>query len=274
MTTIDSTLATLPMLAKALRLPALARSWEPLAKTAERDGWSCTRYLHALLDEELQNRAERRVQRLLRQAQLPPGKTLAGFDFTAVPALNRRRIDAIGGGGDWIDHGDNVLIFGPSGTGKTHLAAGIGYALIQAGLSVRYYRTTELVQHLQAAKNDCRLPQALSRLDRFACLILDDIGYAKRSNGETGVLFELIAHRYETRSLIITSNHPFADWEQIFDDKTMTVAAIDRLVHHGVIIQLDTDSYRRKTALDNARANDETQGTAGSPWTPPSGGGP
>lgn len=240
----------LPALAKALRLPAIARCCEPLAVTAEAEGWPCTRYLQALLDEELRARCDRRVARLLQEAHLPPGKTLAGFEFNAVPTLALRRMEALAGGGDWIDQGHNLLFFGPSGTGKTHLATSIGLGLCQVGISVRYHRTTDLVQTLQAAKNDCRLPQALARLDRFSCLILDDIGYAKRSSSETSVLFELIAHRYESRSLIVTSNHPFSEWDAIFDDQAMTIAAIDRLVHHSAIIELNTDSYRRKAALN------------------------
>lgn len=245
----DPTAATLPALAKALRLPAIARCCESLAATAEAEAWPCVRYLQALLDEELRCRADRRVMRLISQAQLPPGKTIAGFDFQAVPGLDRRQINALAQQTQWIEAARNLLFFGPSGTGKTHLAAAIGFALAQSGTSIRYTRTTDLVQHLQAAKSDSKLPQALAKLDRFACLILDDIGYAKRSNAETSVLFELIAHRYERRSLIVTSNHPFSEWDQIFDEHAMTIAAIDRLVHHSVIIELNTDSYRRKAAL-------------------------
>lgn len=249
MTSVSAEIATLPALAKALRLPAIARCCESLAATAEAEAWPCSRYLQALLDEELRCRADRRVMRLIQQAQLPAGKTIAGFDFTAVPSINRRQIDARAARTDWVEVGQNLLFFGPSGTGKTHLAAGLGFALAQAGISIRYARTTDLVQHLQAAKAECKLPQALTRLDRFACLILDDIGYAQRSNAETGVLFELIAHRYEQRSLIVTSNHPFGEWNQIFGDQAMTIAAIDRLVHHSSIFELNTDSYRRKAAL-------------------------
>lgn len=245
--------ATLPVLAKALRLPAIARCCESLAATAEAEGWTCARYLQALLDEELRCRTDRRVMRLIHQAQLPAGKTLAGFSFQAVPGLNRRQIEALAASTEWVESGHNLLFFGPSGTGKTHLAAGLAFALAQTGISVRYTRTTDLVQQLQQAKNECKLPQALARLDRFACLILDDIGYAQRSNAETGVLFELIAHRYEQRSLIVTSNHPFGDWDQIFGDQAMTIAAIDRLVHHSTIFELNTDSYRRKAALEANR---------------------
>lgn len=240
--------AILPTLAKALRLPTISRRCVDLAETATAESWPVTRYLRALLDEELADRADRRIARLLHNAQLPISKTLAGFDWKAVPHLDRRRINALAQDPGWVERGDNLLLFGPSGVGKTHLAAGIVHGLIALGKTAKYARTTDLVQHLQAARAEHQLPKALARLDRFNLLILDDIGYARRGDGDASVLFELIAHRYERRSLIVTSNHAFSRWDEIFTDSSMTVATIDRLIHHAVILEIRADSYRRKQA--------------------------
>src|SRR3954462_7765893 len=138
---------------------------------------------------------------------------------------------------------------GSSGTGKTHVAAAIGAGLIDNGYRVLFTRTTDLVQKLQAARRDLALPATLAKLDRFDCLILDDLGYVRKDQAETAVLFEIIAERYERRSLIITCNQPFGEWNQIFPDPAMTVAAIDRLVHHATILELNTESYRRRNAM-------------------------
>ncbi len=147
-----------------------------------------------------------------------------------------------------LEQGANILCFGPSGTGKSHAAAAIGHALVEGGRRVLFTRTTDLVQKLQAARRDLALPAMLSRLDRFDGLILDDLGYASKDQAETSVLFELIAELYERRSLIVTCNQPFSEWKRIFPDAAMTVAAIDRLVHHATILEFNAESYRRRTA--------------------------
>jgi DNA replication protein DnaC len=148
-----------------------------------------------------------------------------------------------------VKRGANLLLFGASGVGKTHLASSLGYSLIEAGIRVKFYSASALVQVLQEAKKALKLQDALNKLDKYEALIVDDIGYVKKTEQETSVLFELIAHRYERHSLIITSNQSFEDWDALFTDTTMTVAAIDRLVHHAHIIQLLGDSYRRKAAM-------------------------
>ena len=156
---------------------------------------------------------------------------------------------ALAGGDAWLDKGATVLIFGPPGVGKSHVGCAIGNALIDAGRRVLYTRTTELVQRLQAARQSLQLPQALARLDRYDLLILDDLSYVRRDQAETSVLFELIAERYERRSLLITANQPFSGWDQIFPNPGMTVAAVDRLVHHSTIFELNSvESYRGKAA--------------------------
>ena len=262
--------ATLPLMLKQLRLSSIARHWQAFLGKAERNGWDSAHYLTALCEQELADRYSRRIARYGKESHLPVGKSLASFDFAQVPGLAREQIEALAGSSDWTRQARNVLLFGASGVGKTHLAAAIGHGLTEQGVRVRYFATTALVQQLQLARAQLHLEDALHKLDKYAVLILDDFGYVKKSEQETHVLFELIAHRYETGSLIITSNQPFAEWDRIFPDQMMTVAAVDRLVHHASIIEVSSDSYRRKEAL--ARAADEAATITGPETTtiPPS----
>ena len=225
--------AKLPLRLTELRMPTFGRLWQEMGERADREGWGTARFLAALCEHELAERATRRIARHLAASGLPAGKTIETFDFAAAPSVRKA----------------HVLIFGPSGTGKTHIASAIGAGLIDDGCRVLFTRTTDLVQKLQAARRDLILPATLARLDKFDCLILDDLGYVRKDGAETSVLFELIAERYERRSLIITCNQPFGEWGQIFPDPAITVAAIDRLVHHATIFEMNVESYRRRTAV-------------------------
>ena len=239
----------LPAMLTALRLPSFHRHWPTLAERADKEGWPAARFLAALAEVEIAERETRRIRRHLIESRLPGGKTLATFDFKALPSVPRARIEALAAG-DWIETGANLIAIGNSGAGKTHLLCAVGHALVEAGRRVLYTRTTDLVQKLQAARRDLALEAALAKLDRFDLIILDDIGYAQKDQAETSVLFELIARRYETRSLAIAANQPFSAWDRIFPDQAVTVAAIDRLVHHATILEMNVDSYRRRAAAD------------------------
>jgi DNA replication protein DnaC len=245
MTSREIDIYTLPAMLTALRLPSFNRRWQGFADQADKEGWPAARFLAALAECEIAERETRRIQRHLHASRLPGGKTLATFDFTALPSVPRRRIEALAAG-DWLETSANLLAIGNSGAGKTHLLCAIGHALVEAGYRVLYTRTTELVQKLQAARRDLALESALAKLDKFDLLILDDIAYAQKDQAETSVLFELIARRYETRSLAIAANQPFSAWDRIFPDQAVTVAAIDRLVHHATILEMNVDSYRRR----------------------------
>jgi len=249
--------ATLPVMLNSLRLPSINRLWQQIAEQADAEGWGTARFLATLCEHELAERHQRRIARHLAQSGLPRGKSLTNFEFAAVKSLNKAKVMALAAADAWLEQGANVLIFGPSGTGKSHLAAAIGTNLVETGKRVLFTRTTDLVQKLQAARRDLGLPQHLAKLDRFDLLILDDFGYVRKDQAETNVLFELIAERYERRSMIVTANQPFSEWHNIFPDEAMTVAAIDRLIHHATIFELNTQSYRRRNAIAK---NDKSTG--------------
>ena len=249
--TIDA--ARVELLLSELRLPAIKLMWAALAARADKEGWPAARFLAALAEHEIADRGRRRIERHLASARLPADKTFDTFDFNAVPMVSKAQVMALAAGDGWLDQGANILLFGPPGGGKSHLAAALGLALVQNGRRVLFMRTTDLVQRLQVARRELGLEAAITKLDKYQLLILDDIAYVTKDQAETSVLFELIAARYERRSLLITANQPFGEWGKIFSDQAMTLAAIDRLVHHATILEMNVESYRRKAALKRKR---------------------
>ncbi|UQR65100.1 IS21-like element helper ATPase IstB [Bradyrhizobium sp. C-145] len=250
-TSIDA--ARVELLLNELRLPGVKAIWPKLAAQSDKEGWPAARFLAALAEHEAADRTRRRIERHMAEARLPAGKTLATFDFESVPMLSKAQAMALAAGDVWLKTGANLLLFGPPGGGKTHLGAAIGLALVENGWRVLFARTTDLVQRLQVARRELALESAIAKLDRYDLLILDDITYVSKDQAETSVLFELIAARYERRSLLITANQPFGEWGRIFPDQAMTLAAVDRLVHHATILEMNVESYRRKVALDRRR---------------------
>jgi DNA replication protein DnaC len=244
---IDS--ARLTLILNDLRLPAIKQGWSAFAERADREGWPAARFLAALAEHEVAERDRRRIERHLADARLLPGKTLDSFDFDAVPMISKAHVMAICAGDTWIDMGANLILVGGPGGGKSHLASAIGLALIENGWRVMFARTSDLVQKLQIARRELALEAAINRLDRFHLLILDDLAYVSKDQAETSVLFELISARYERRSTLITANQPFGEWGKVFPDPAMTLAAVDRLVHHATIFEMNVESYRRRTAI-------------------------
>lgn len=238
----------LPIILNELRLPTVKRLWASLAEQSNKEGWPAERYLAAVMEHELAERETRRLERHRLEAQLLPDKLLSTFDFTAVPSVSQAHVTALIEGDGWIEQGANLLLFGPPGVGKSHLVCAIGNALIDRGYRVYFTRTSDLVQRLQVARREMRLPAEIAKLDRFDLLILDDLSYVRRDQAETSVLFELIAERYERKSLALTANQPFSGWDQVFPEAAMTLAAVDRLVHHSTIFELNVESYRRRAA--------------------------
>jgi len=245
--------ARVELLLAELRLPAVKQIWASLAAQADKEGWPATRFLAALAEHEMAERTRRRIERHLAEARLPTGKTIDTFDFGAVPVVSKAQVMALAAGDAWLNQGANLLLFGPPGGGKSHLAAALGFALVENGWRVLFTRTTDLVQRLQIARRELALETAIAKLDKYHLLILDDLAYVTKDQAETSVLFELISARYERRSLLITANQPFGESGKVFPDAAMTVAVVDRLVHHATIFEMNVESYRRRAALERKR---------------------
>ena len=232
-------------LCSQFRLPTIGA--EMYSKLADSGHFEALSAVLEVFEMEAEARQQRRVQRLLTSSKLPAGKTFECFEKERLPATVRKQLEKLAQG-EFLLEANNVLCFGLPGTGKSHVAAAIGHALVAQGHSVLFTPTFQLVQQLLAAKRDLELPRALRKLDSFELIILDDIGYVQQSAEEIEVLFTLLAERYERRSLLITSNLVFNEWNQIFKNPMTTAAAIDRLVHHSVILEFSVDSYRTDTA--------------------------
>lgn len=238
--------AVLPLQLKDLKLSMFNLHWQDSVVIASKNNWTYTQYLSNLCDLEIQKRKDNRLTRRSKESKLPARKTLSSFDFSSNKMVNSAQINALAESNTWIKKANNLIIFGPSGVGKTHIAAAIGYRQLELGVKVKFFQAAHLVQLLQQQKAQFRLKEFLMKLDKIELIILDDIGYVKKDEHETSVLFELISQRYETGSLMITSNHPFSSWDSIFPDSMMAVASIDRLVHHASIINIEGESYRMK----------------------------
>jgi len=241
---------------RELHLPTFREQFEALANRAVQESFSYEQYLLELATQECDARRMSRIERWLRESDLPVDKNLACFDMKRLPATVGRQVRTLLDGA-FVDARENVLAFGRSGSGKTHLLCGIAQELVRSGRKVLFAPCSLLVQDLLGAKRDLRLKRHLKRLSRFEVLIIDDLGYVQQSREEMEVLFTLLAERYERGSVMITSNLPFSKWESIFKDPMTTAAAIDRLVHHSVILELNVSSYRLEQAQRTQQTPDE-----------------
>jgi DNA replication protein DnaC len=259
-TTAGSVTSRLTGLLRRLHLPGVRESYQELAGSAEKDGLSYTGYLLALLEREEQERRRRKVERLLRESRLPLEKTLDSFRMERLPSDVRHRVNTLKEG-LFLERRENVLAFGNPGSGKTHLLCGLGQHLVQHGHRVYFTTSSLLVQELLAGKRDLKLARVLKRLARYEAVIVDDIGYVQQSREEMEVLFTFLAERYERGSVMLTSNLPFSQWETIFKDPMTTAAAIDRLVHHSVILELNLPSYRLEQARKKRKNGQKAEET-------------
>jgi DNA replication protein DnaC len=232
---------------KELRLPTFRSSYQEMAKQARQEGLSYEEFLLLLAERECQERFNKRVDRRLHDSRLPLEKSWSALELKRLPPKVVQQVRTLLEG-SFLDRHENVLVFGQPGAGKTHLLNAIGQELIRAGRKVLFRKCALLVQELLAAKRDLKLPACLKRLASFEALIVDDLGYVQQSREEMEVLFVLLAERYERGSVLLSSNLPFSGWEAIFKDPMTTAAAIDRLVHHSVILELNVPSYRAEQA--------------------------
>ncbi|HEX5656667.1 MAG TPA: IS21-like element helper ATPase IstB [Polyangiales bacterium] len=247
----------LSMMLRTLKLPTFAAMHEQVALRGDREGWTLGQSLRHLCELEIEARRQRKIERLIKAAELPPAKTLATLDTKRWSTKVQRQIPALCEG-DFLGRAENLLVFGLPGRGKSHLCAAIGYELVRRGRAVHFTSTAMLVQRLLRAKRDLVLERELDRLDHFDAVILDDIGYVQQERDEMEVLFTFLAARYERKSVIITSNLVFSQWDTIFKDAMTTAAAIDRLVHHSVILELTSKrSFRTDAALERSDNYDD-----------------
>ena len=242
---------------KELRLPTVRQCYEETARRAERETLSYERYLLEVITRECEQRRKTRVERLLRESELPLEKSLPNFDVKRLPAKAQRQLRTLLEG-DFLDRKENVLVFGRPGSGKSHLLTALAQELIvMRERRMHFTKCSLLMQELLAAKRDLRLSKEIKRLSRYEGLIIDDLGYIQQTREDMDVVFTLLAERYERGSVLMTSNLQFSKWEGIFKDAMMTAAAIDRLVHHCVIIELNIPSYREEEAKKKQQEDSE-----------------
>jgi DNA replication protein DnaC len=234
---------------RTLRMPTSVQIVAETLAVAQKEDWSLETFLGEILEQEMEGRRQRRIERLKKAAYLPVEKTLSTFNQERLPLRVRRLLPQLCTG-EFVDRAENLLVFGLPGRGKTHFAVAVGHELVNLGRSVFFTPTYRLVDRLLRARRDLELESALRRLDRFEVLILDDIGYVQQSRDEMEVLFTLLAERYERRSVVITSNLVFSQWDQIFKNPMTTAAAIDRVVHHSTIVEFgkEMSSHRADEA--------------------------
>jgi len=248
---------------KELRLPTVRKCYEDTARRAERETLGYEQYLLEVISRECEQRRKSRVERLLKDSKLPLEKSLRNFDLKRLPVKAARQFRTLLEGG-FLDRKENVLVFGNPGSGKSHLLSALAQELVVVGeRKVHLTKCGLLIQDLLAAKRDLRLSREIKRLGRYEGLIIDDLGYLQESRDDMEVVFTLLAERYERGSVLMTSNLPFSKWEAIFKDAMMTAAAIDRLVHHSVIIELNIPSYRVEHAKQRQQAENQADGAEG-----------
>jgi len=245
---------------KELRLSTIAKNYVEVSDRARREVATYEQYLSELMEDECSERNIKRIERWLKASRIPQQKNMESFDLKRLPAKSRQQVKTLITG-SFVDNTENVIIFGNPGSGKTHLLCGIGHEIIRSGRKVYFTICSMLVQVLLKAKQQLKLPQMLRKLSKFDALIIDDIGYVQQSREEMEVLFTLLAERYEKGSILISSNLPFSKWESIFKDPMVTAAAIDRLVHHSVILELNVPSYRMDAAKNKAGIKKEVLST-------------
>jgi DNA replication protein DnaC len=228
---------------KSLRLPTVLREYGKLAKQAAAEGLDHVQFLARLIELEMIDRERRMIERRIKAAKFPAVKSLDSFDFKAIPALNKMQVLELARC-EWVERRENVIALGPSGTGKTHIALGLGLSACQKGLSVGFVTAAALVHELMEARDERRLLRLQQQMVSQKLLFIDELGFVPLSKTGAELLFELISQRYERGATLITSNLPFDEWTETFGSERLTGALLDRLTHHVNILEMNADSYR------------------------------
>jgi DNA replication protein DnaC len=228
---------------KSLRLPTVLREYGKLARQAAAEGLDHVQFLARLIELEMIDRERRMIERRIKAAKFPAVKSLDSFDFKAIPALNKMQVLELARC-EWVERRENVIALGPSGTGKTHIALGLGLSACQKGLSVGFVTAAALVHELMEARDERRLLRLQKQMVSHKLLIIDELGFVPLSKTGAELLFELISQRYERGATLITSNLPFDEWTETFGSERLTGALLDRLTHHVNILEMNGESYR------------------------------
>ena len=247
---------------KALKLPTFLREYDKQARQCASEGVDHTGYLLRLAELELLERERRSVERRIRQARFPAVKSLDSFDFVAIPSLNKLLVLELARC-EYVERRENVIALGNSGTGKTHVALGLGLAACQKGLAVGFTTAAALVHELREARDERRLLRLQKQLAAYRLLIIDELGYVPLSSTGAELLFEVFSQRYERGSVIVTSNLPFDEWTSVFGTERLTGALLDRLTHHVHILELNGDSYRLKSSRARRQSTPEAEARTG-----------
>lgn len=240
----------LALACKELNLVSFAEKYKSISKQCEDEKLSFENFLKKLVNLELEERHHRKIKRLLKNAKIPVVKDINNFLIDRLPDINKSKIEQLSKG-DFIDRGNNLLIFGNPGTGKTHLSIALTREWCNAGRKVLFMTAAEIINELLKAKKSTAVNEYIHKINKYEVLILDDISYIPCERHESDLLFNLLSSRYERKSIVITSNLPFAKWDMIFKDKMTTSAAVDRLVHHSIILKLNAESYRKEEAQNH-----------------------
>ena len=241
---------------KALKLPTFLREYDKLARQCAQEGKNHVQYLSHLVELELIDRERRSIERRIREARFPAVKSLDSFDFLRLPSLNKALVLELARG-EWILRRENVLAIGNSGTGKTHLALGLGLAACQRGLSVGFVTAASLVHELIEARDEKRLLRLKKQLASYKLLIVDELGFVPLSKTGAELLFEIFSQRYESGSTLVTTNLPFDEWTEVFGSERLTGALLDRLTHRVHILEMNGDSYRLEDSKRRRRGHRE-----------------
>jgi DNA replication protein DnaC len=240
--------ADLILLLNELRLYAIAAQLHEIARQAEAENLTYEQFTARIIEAEFSSRRDKRISRLLKESKIPENKSIENYDFTRVTGVTITAVKRLAEG-DWLKKGENIVLYGSFGVGKTHLAAGLSQALCERGFRCLFITVNRLLEDLLRAKESLNLSQTFKRYDRYDLIACDELGYVPTSQDAADLFFQLIAHRYERRSILITTNLAYSEWHKVFINQTTTSAVVDRIIHHCQTFNIMGKSKRREEAM-------------------------